>query len=299
MLKYINQIKYNKFYVYILSILAAFLYASYVVLNRGFLIHNINATMFTFGSGLVAFLLSAGFLLNSYSHINFKNISRVQWKLIFAYCAASMFSRLFLFWGLAFASAANAGFLLAGMRPIFALLSGLLLMKEMIQGKSILIILGMIIGLFLLSTQGTLSFQAGDLLLMLCGALLGFLAAFSRQITTSGIHPLTLTFFTMGLGTIGILGIVAVTSAWSWVGWEAWILSGGIIFCSTLARNVALARMNAAVFSSLYLLSPVFSAIMGLVLLHEQVAPIQWLGGALILAGGYLLIRLGTHAPSR
>ncbi len=82
-------------------------------------------------------------------------------------------------------------------------------------------------------------------------------------------------------------------------GWEAWLLSGGLIFLGTLTRNLALARMKAAIFSSLYLLSPVFSAIMGVVILHEQIALVQWAGGALILGGGYLLIRLSHHAPSK
>ncbi len=172
-------------------------------------------------------------------------------------------------------------------------------MKEVLQGKYRLIILGMITGLFLLSTQGTIDFQTGDLLLVGCGAVLGFLAAFSRKITTTGVSPLALTFFEMSLSTIGLLGIVAATSSFSFAGWEAWVLSGGLIFLGTLTRNLALARMKAAIFSSLYLLSPVLSAIMGVVVLHEQVALVQWSGGALILAGGYLLFRLSDCAPQR
>lgn len=291
--------KHTLLYGYIVSIVAAFIYAAYIVTNRLFLIQDFNPMMFAFGSGLVASLLSTGLLFNSHGKHHLKQVSRMQWKLISIYGAVSTLRRVLLFWGLALASAANAGFLLAGARPIFALLFGFALMKEVLHGRHILIILGMISGLFLLSTQGTLTFQAGDGLLAACGAVLGGLAALSRKITTTGVSPLALTFFEMTLSTLGLLGVVALTSSFSLAGWEAWILSGGLIFFATLTRNLALARVEAAIFSSLYLLSPVFSAIMGVILLSEQVAPIQWCGGALILAGGYLLIRLGNQAASQ
>ncbi|WP_179137298.1 ExeA family protein [Candidatus Entotheonella palauensis] len=41
------------------------------------------------------------------------------------------------------------------------------------------------------------------------------------------------------------------------------------------------------------------SAILGVIVLHKQIAPIQWCGGALILTSGYLWIRLSNHTPSR
>ncbi len=210
-LLYLNRLISYKFYKYMLAISSALIYATYIVVNRSFLIYDPNPIMFAFGGGLIASLLSTAFLYCSNDDTYIRRLTFRQWKLILTYGTASTLRRTLLFWGLALTSAANAGFLLAGTRPIFALLFGFLFMKEVVQGRYMLIIFGMITGLFLLSTQGTIYFQTGDLLLAGCGAILGFLTAFSRKITTTGISPLALTFFEMTLSTIGLLGIVVTT----------------------------------------------------------------------------------------
>ena len=281
-----NQYKY-----YFITLLASIIYALYIVVNKEFLHRDFNPIMFAFGSSLFGTILCFFILLFSSDLTHLSNVKNGIWKKVIIYgLIAGVVARTLLFFGQSYISATNAGFLLGGSRPIFSFIFGYVFMRETIYKSQALIILIMIFGVFLLTSNGQMSIHTGDILLILCGMILGSSHALSRQITRSGLHPLALTFFEMLVSTAGLLIIAFLTASISFSGWSGWFLSGLFISLGVAMRNTALSHIKAPIFSSLVLTSPVFSAFIGITFFNEKLGHIQLLGGLIILLGGYILI---------
>ncbi len=276
---------------YFLVMLAALFYAVYLIVNRTFLVEGLNPTDFACGSGIFAAILSLIFLLSSHEISELKKLDKldVTYILILGIIVGFIY-RLILFIGQSMTTATSAGFLLRT-APVFALGFGYLLMRESIDRKHILLMFLMLSGVYLLNTNGTVYSNPGDLLLLLGGLIIGFDQAFSRKIITRGISPGVLTSLTTIIGAIAMFIFVLLSTQYSLFGWEIQMLSGLLVFTAVFLRNMALRKIKASVVSTLLLLNPVFTSLMGITLLSEEITLIQLTGGVIILLGGYFIIK--------
>ncbi len=277
---------------YILVISASLFYAIYLIVNRSYLINNFTPLNFACGSGLSAALLSLVYLTSTRKIREVKKIQRrdLTYIIILGLVVGFLF-RLLLFFGQSLTTATNAGFLLRT-APLFATIFGYILMRELITKKHIMLMSIMGFGIYLLTTKGKLTLNLGDILLLLGGVIVGFDQAFSRKIMKKGISPDILTSLTMITGGTLLYLFTIIFSPPSLTGWEIYLLSGLLICLSVYTRNLGLKHIKAGIVSSILLLSPVFTAIIGISLLHEEVTPPQLLGGIIILSGGYLIIKI-------
>lgn len=249
---------------------------------------------FACGSGIFAALFSLVYLTVSKKIKEVKRLDKKNFGyILIVSIAIGIFYQLALFFGQSLTTATNTGFLLR-IAPLFALLYGHLFLREMISRKQILIMLVMLFGLFLLATGGKLIvIDTGSLLVLFAGALIGFDHAFSRKIMKRGIAPDVLTSLRMVIGGLFFYLFVIIYSSFSFVSdWEIYLLSGTFIFLAVFARNLGLKKLKASIVSAILLLSPVFTAILGIGLLGEKISYPQLLGGFVILVGGCLLAKV-------
>ena len=140
----------------------------------------------------------------------------------------------------------------------------------------------------------------GDLLALL-GAVL--VAAYtlvgrkqrSRQSTT--VYSF-LTYFTCLL-TIIVLSLATGTQLTGWGKRELLVGLGLAVFCTLLGHSMfswSLKWLSPAYVSSLKLVEPILSALLGLLIFHEGIKPLQVIGGIIILAGVYAYTRTEQHA---
>ncbi len=277
---------------YFMVVLAAFFYAIYLIVNRVYLVDGLTPLNFACGSGISAAFFSLVFLIVSRK---IEEVRRLDGRdlsyIVILGLAVGFFFRLILFFGQSLTTATNTGFLLRT-APLFALIFGYILMREFITKKHMLMMLIMLSGVYLLTTGGKFVFNLGNLLLISGGLIIGFDQAFSRKMMNKGITPDVLTALTMITGGTLLYLFVIIFSSFSLLGWEIYLLSGLLIFLSVFARNLGLKHIKAGIASSILLLSPVFTAIMGIGLLHEKITLLQLLGGVIILLGGYFIIRI-------
>ncbi|MEA3254910.1 MAG: DMT family transporter [Candidatus Altiarchaeota archaeon] len=276
---------------YLVVVLAAFFYAVYLIVNRTYLVEGLNPTDFACGSGIFAALFSLMFLITSNGIKELNGLDkRDRTCILILGIVVGFFFRLILFIGQSLTTATSAGFLLRT-APVFALGFGYVLMQESIGKKQILMMLMMLSGVYLLTTNGTVISDPGDLLLILGGSIIGFDQAFSRKLMKKGISPGVLTASTTIIGATALFLFVMFFSGFSFLSWGIYLLSGFLIFISVFLRNLGLRQIKASIVSSVLLLNPLFTAVMGITLLCEKITLIQLSGGVIILVGGYLIIR--------
>lgn len=281
----------NKKY-YLVVILAAFLYAMYLIVNRVYLIEGLSSLNFACGSSIFAAIFALVFLITSKRIQEVRRLNKRSLVYILTLgLIMGVFFRVILFFGQSLVAATNTGFLLR-VAPLFALLFGYLFIRETITKKHILLMLVMIFGVYLLATGGKFVFEFGDLILVFAGLLIGFDHAFSRKIMKKGVSPDILTALEMIIGAIVLFLFIMIFSSFSFIGWEIYLLSGLLLFFSVFIRNLGLKHIKASIVSSILLLSPIFTAVVGMSLLHEKLTLFQLLGGFIILIGGYFIIRI-------
>ncbi len=272
-------------------VLAAFIYATYLIVNRVYLLEGLEPLSFAAGSALFSGLFSLLYLIASKRVTEVKNLEGKMWLyIILLSLVVAALSKIFFFLAQSMVTATNTGFLMR-ISPIFALIFGYIFLKESLTKKHVLVIVFMIFGAYLLATGGKLSLGLGETLLLIVGIFIGIDHTFSRKIIKLGVSPGTLTSLRLIVAAISLSLFVLAVSSFSFAGWQIYLLSGLLIFLSVFFRNIGLKHIKAGIGSSILLISPVFSAIMGIGLLHEEVTYIQLLGGVIILVGAYLLAR--------
>jgi drug/metabolite transporter (DMT)-like permease len=88
-----------------------------------------------------------------------------------------------------------------------------------------------------------------------------------------------------------VLAAAAATTPWVWVGIACYVLS-------TVSWLIILSRIDLAVAYPLGSLSYVFVTLLSVFVLHETVAPLRWVGIAVIL-GGILVVARGERDTAR
>ncbi len=259
--------------------------------NKVFLTEQDSPIMLNFGSSFFSLIFSSFIFIRSEKISTLKNIDKISWiYIIFIGILMGVLARLVLLYGQSLTTASNAGFLVRT-SPVFTIVLGYFFLNEKITRYQFYIIALMIIGVFFMMTEGHFSFHKGDALVLVYGAFLSLDFILSKKILSRGISPPILTFLRFLIGTLAMSLVLTWTVPMVFVGWHACLLSGFFLYATILTRQIALKHIKVSIVSGLVLLSPVFTALFGTLLLRETLSPLQAIGGLLIALCGYLLFR--------
>lgn len=205
--------------------------------------------------------------------------------------------------GLITAQASTTGWIIATI-PVFIAILGRLFLGERLEGGHILGIVLAGVGVILVVTRGDplMLFRGtlgapGDILVLISAANWAVFSVLSRR----GLkhHPASLMlFFVMTSGWLLVNPLLFATSTVTdfahvtMHGWIAVLFLG--VFCSGLAYiwwYDALQRLPASQAGALLYLEPLVAVVVAGILLGEEVTPLTLTGGAVILAGVWLVTR--------
>jgi drug/metabolite transporter (DMT)-like permease len=216
--------------------------------------------------------------------------------------------RLVVFGGLLFAfdlvlwnsgillTSAAAATLLANNAPVWVGLGALLLFRERLSGRFWIGLAVSLGGMALIvggNAWGELRPNLGDLL-SIAASFLYAAYLLTTQKARPHVDTLTFTTLTMVTGVLVLLPVnLATGQALTGFSMQTWLGLAGLGLVSQLAGwlaiNYALGHLRAAPVSVSLLAQPVVTAILGILLLGEMLTFSQSLGGALVLAGIYLV----------
>ncbi len=276
---------------YAIAFLVPLCSALFYFTNKVFLIEQNSPLMLNFGSSFFSLLFASCIFFKSDEIKNIKKINRMSWVyIIFIGLSMGVFARVVLMYGQSLTSASNAGFLVRT-SPVFTMILGYLCFNERITRYQTGVIGLMMIGVFFMITEGRFSFHQGDSLVLVYGAFLSFDFILSKQLLSKGISPPLLTFLRFLIGTFAMSFVIIWTTPIVLTGWYACLLSGFFLYATILTRQIALKHIKVSIVSGFLLLSPVFTTLLGTLILREQLSPLQAIGGSLIALCGYLLFR--------
>jgi len=211
---------------------------------------------------------------------------------------------LFQTWGLAQTSSANTGFL-TGLNVVWVpLLAGPLLAKPPAPGARYGVVLALF-GLLLLTWHWPWHFNPGDALVVVCSLYVA-LHVLGLDHLTEGYDGRALTF--VQIATMAVLSLAGSLcfEPLSWPRqWPPQLVSALLItavFATVYAFWVmtSFQRLTTPTRAALiYTLEPVFAALASVWLLGEQLTPLAWFGGGLIVLG-MVVAEIWPHlAPRR
>lgn len=191
------------------------------------------------------------------------------------------------------ASTATNGGIFQGISVISTVIFSFLLLNERLSKKSIFLILVVIFGAFLLSTNGELIIpKQGDLLLMFSLILPGFTNTYAKGLM-SRLNSYIITFGRIFFGFLSILIIglfIGIDFNMSLFEFALIALAGLILSSRIRIFYESINRTNASYGATFLLLGALLTPFIAFVFLGETLSLIQILGAALILLAAYFLI---------
>ncbi|ASV99864.1 DMT family transporter [Paraburkholderia aromaticivorans] len=201
--------------------------------------------------------------------------------------------------GLLMTSAANAAFLISLCVVLTPLIEWLLLRRRPSRVEWLAVALSLL-GAWLLASDGALSFNPGDALILLAALLRALTVCVTKRVMRdSALPPLSVTAVQSGVVACG-----SVAAAWMFAPhpWQPlpsiaghaafWGYVGYLVIACTLfaffAQNFAIKRSSPTRVSLLMGSEPAFGALFACVWLGERISLTAWVGGALIVAASIL-----------
>jgi drug/metabolite transporter (DMT)-like permease len=179
---------------------------------------------------------------------------------------------------------------------IWSLVLGRVLLREEITGRKVLSLLGMMVGVLLLTAPWAAHFaiSMGEVLALTNGFLFALYLIFVRKETAS-YEPLTLTAGFFAAAALELIGFVPILTPLCGCGGVAlnlngnqWLLMLGLALVGTamtfVLLNTGLKHIQASVGGILNLTTPVVAIILSIVVLGQVVEANQIVGGVLIIA---------------
>ncbi len=224
------------------------------------------------------------------------------WPIVrLGFIGITMYNLLFMF-GLNYTTASNSALFISA-SPLFAELVLALSEKQKISSHIAAGLLFSTCGAFLIirNKPGGLSFTrqdvAGDIL-TLCAALFWALYTVLARPLVRKYAPIKITAYSMAVGTVLLIPIAlgdVLAQSWQAVSVSSWaafsfstFLSGGVAFTLWYQGVKRLGIMRTAVY---HYLVPFIAVVFAALFLGEQITLLQIVGGAMILAGVYLVQR--------
>lgn len=202
-----------------------------------------------------------------------------------------------LFFGFKYTTAIKALFLLR-LEPIFIILIGYIVLKEMISKKQLVLILILLFGAFLLSTAGDVSlfkeYQIGDLLVISSLALFAYSYIPAKKLSQK-VNPINSAFITSILGGL-ILIPIALTltpiSSFYLSSHGIFLLLGYVLFLCLLGIVLwykSLETVRPWVVGSILSIGTVIGSLFAYFWLGETLNIVQIIGAGIILISSFFI----------
>ena len=227
-------------------------------------------------------------------------VSKELWlKLILIGISAYTIGNGALFWGLKFIPATTGSFLMS-MIPLLVLFGGAILLKEIPTRWQILGVILSLFGSGLFFSSGLMPGEPQGVVILAIG-LLGFMAfsllgrgiARDKQLDTLRLTTLPLLIG----GGVSLLLAFAVEGL-PLITWRGFLIVSWLAIINTaigyMLYNHALQELTALEMNMVMNLSPLFTALMGWILLGETLSLVQIIG-MLVVIGGVILVQRSTN----
>jgi drug/metabolite transporter (DMT)-like permease len=235
-------------------------------------------------------------------------LARRDWPMVIGLglTAVAGYNWLFLT-GLTLAPASDGAIIVPGLAPVFtAVLAGVLLRERLgVRGSIGLAVAA--IGLYLVvSPSGATDPQRllGDALFVAGAALWGVYSVLAR-VASRRFNAVSATLYGTALGTLVLIPPAILEGGADRLAAAPPEALAGIAYLALFATvaafvllNLGVARIGAARASAFALLVPVVGVLSSVALLHETLGPLTLLGGAVVIAGLWLIEHRGTRPPA-
>lgn len=279
------------------AIITALISGIAIPINKIFVV-DLDPTVFT---AVRALFIGIGFLILASLEKNGKRFKKVPWSYLLAIgIIGGGIAFLLYFTGLKLTTAGRGAFLHKTL-PIYTTILAFLFLKEKIKKKQILALLTMFIGTVVLYSANISpnvfwsSPYVGDLLVIGGTILWGIENTIARKAMIKGESNYVVSFARMFFGSIFLFGIILssgkVDLLFSLSTQQVinLLISTGILFSYVFCWYKAIKLINVSKASTLLLLAPVISLILGIIIFNEPFPVLQLVGSALILVGAYFV----------
>ncbi len=284
----------------ILALLTAFISGLAIPANKLFVV-DLDPTVFT---AIRALVIGIVFFIFASLQSKRKKFKKVPWGYLLAIAIiGGSFAFLMFFTGLKLTTTGRAAFFHKTL-PFYITIFAFLFLKEKINQRQALALVVMLIGCTFIyyskiSPSGFWSDPSlGDLLVVGATVLWAVESTIARKIMTKGESNFVVSFARMFIGGIILFAIVILQDK---IGLLLALttqqiinltVSIAILFGYVLGWYWSIKLINVSKASTLLLLAPVISLILGVIIFNEPVPNLQLLGSALILIGAYFIVKI-------
>jgi drug/metabolite transporter (DMT)-like permease len=288
-----------------LAFLAAAISGFSIFVNKVFII-SLDPLVFT---AVRAILIGFIFLILSLNRSKWKlkDFKKVPWKYLLAIGIVGGGAAFFLFFsGLKITTSGRAAFLQKTL-PVYVTALAFLFLKEKISKKQVVALLFMIIGTVAIFSSEVspsdlwLNPMYGDLLVVAATVLWAVENVISRKAMILGESNFIVSFARMTFGAVFLFGLLLLSSNFyslfslSQIQWSYILISTAILFAYILTYYWSIKCINVSKASSILLISPVITLVLGVVFLNEPAPAIQLFGSLVILAGACLISNIKSE----
>lgn len=284
----------------LLVLLTALISGIAIVVNRLFVV-KIDPLIFTATRAL--FIGIIFFLISFYiSKSRREKFNKTSWKYLISIGIIGGSIAFWLFFtGLKMTMAGRAAFLHKTL-PIYAVILAFIFLKEKITKKQLIAMLVMLFGLLLMElTKISSQIKIGDILVLSATVLWAIENTISKKVMLNKESNWVVTFSRMFFGSLILFAIIFLTKKtdllFSLTSQQILYIaiSGSILFLYVLTWYWGLKYINLSKASTILLLAPVISLILGIIWLGEKVFVLQIIGSVLILAGAFVITRIKSE----
>ncbi len=197
--------------------------------------------------------------------------------------------------GLKYSSAINYSFLVQT-NVVFTAILAFFFLKENLKPTKVALIVILLVGVYLIVTNGNLFVpNKGDLLILLAAlayAIANILAKITlTKITLRNVPVVTFTAYRLLFGGLSLaLFLILIGRFSTEISWLWSIGVGAMIAIGTLAIHKVLVYATASYMSMMATITPLLTTVVAWILLGETMSATQLVGGGLIILAGFFII---------
>jgi len=289
----------------VLAVLTAIISGFAIFANKIFIV-DLDPVIFTAVRAMIIGLLF--FIIASFqTKFNYKQFKKVPWKYLLAIgIIGGGLAFLLFFTGLKETTGGRAAFLHKTL-PLYVTVLAFLFLKEKIGRKQLAALALMVIGVVIMFSANInpsilwTDPQFGDALIILATILWGAENVLARKAMLMKETNFVVTFGRMFFGALFLFGAVLLMGKLDLLFQLQLhqvfnlLASTAILFGFVLTYYWSIKYINVSKASSILLLAPVITLLLGVSFLGEPAPPLQLLGSAVILVGAFLILKVKSE----
>jgi drug/metabolite transporter (DMT)-like permease len=277
---------------FIILFSAAFFWAISIILTRLVLKAGENAYTLNFMSCL--FTLPYWIWILRENTPSLRRFTPFDWKLVIAMGTISGFlSSIIEVFAIKYGQAVNYAFL-NRTTVLFTIIFAYIFLGEEITRKKVILLIMILTGAYLLTTQGRMMhISIGDIFTLIQASLIAFGNTVLGKMSSKTINPNVAAGMTSIIGIVGGFILALIFGAIHWPTMATIIFGIAILSTAiTHLRFFAYQYVSASFCTMIFSFTPVFVCIMAFLFLGESLTMIQLIGGALTVIAGIFVEKL-------